>query len=653
MKLLAPLGLLGLIGIIILIIIYIIKPNFQQKNVSSTYIWKLSLKYKKKRIPINNLRNFLLILCQILILSLCAFLLAQPNKVLKEQVSEREVIAIIDSSASMRTQKDDYTRFERAADKVLRLSDEVFSQNGIVSVIVADNNPSYLVTRKTKDEQEEVTSKVKALADRETDSCSFGVSDVEGAIALCEEVLVENPSAKIYFFTDSDYSFVPSSITVENVADKEEWNVAILDARAEKEENYYAFYVDVACYGLSAEIEVEIEVGGANALDKNDSGASYVYKSVVTCPDGKKQTLVFKYLTGEDDVLSQENLTVCPIEDALFSYKKVSIRVNEEDSLEYDNLFYIYGGQKEPIRIQYASLLPNPFVPSTIYVIKSFMAETRDVILDEVKQGEEPASEGYDLYIYEHKMPESLPTDGAVLLMNPMSPSADCGFSVYNDSDGSFDFHGQMVPLNEEMPHETIKGVTADKITISRYIKIISHDPGYEEILSVNGDPVFLVKNEGNKKIAVLSFNIHFSNLGISPEFVMIMKNLINYFMPSVVDGNAFVVNEKIELNTRGEEMYVTGIEEAIVSFPATIELVLPGTYEISQTSYFGKPISETIFARIAEEESNIRATLEVMPDPYGTSSTTDFYLDLLVYFALALVVIEFIEWFLQSREGM
>ena len=46
MTLLTPLGLLGLIGIIVLIIIYIIKPNYQQKFISSTYVWKLSLKYR-------------------------------------------------------------------------------------------------------------------------------------------------------------------------------------------------------------------------------------------------------------------------------------------------------------------------------------------------------------------------------------------------------------------------------------------------------------------------------------------------------------------------------------------------------------------------------------------------------------------------------
>ena len=36
MDLLVPIGLLGLIGLLILLIIYILKPNYQQKFVSST-----------------------------------------------------------------------------------------------------------------------------------------------------------------------------------------------------------------------------------------------------------------------------------------------------------------------------------------------------------------------------------------------------------------------------------------------------------------------------------------------------------------------------------------------------------------------------------------------------------------------------------------
>lgn len=105
MKLLTPLGLLGLLGIAVLILIYVIKPNYQQKTVSSTFVWKLSLKYKKKRVQINKLRNVLLILCQVLVLTACALILAEPNRVVKAETDPSEVIAIIDSSASMRAQK--------------------------------------------------------------------------------------------------------------------------------------------------------------------------------------------------------------------------------------------------------------------------------------------------------------------------------------------------------------------------------------------------------------------------------------------------------------------------------------------------------------------------------------------------------------------
>ena len=70
------------------------------------------------------------------------------------------------------------------------------------------------------------------------------------------------------------------------------------------------------------------------------------------------------------------------------------------------------------------------------------------------------------------------------------------------------------------------------------------------------------------------------------------------------------------------------------------------------QTTYFGKLVTESIYVRIPSSESNIRAVLDGLSDPYGVEDENNFYIDLLMYFALALVVIELIEWFLQTREG-
>ena len=149
MTLLIPLGLLGLLSIAGLILIYIIKPNYQQKYISSTYVWALSLKLKKKRLPVSKLRNLLLILCQILFLVMCALALAQPAILTRAAITEREVIAIIDCSASMRASTDGQTRFQRAVNEVDALSGEVFNAGGYVSICLASSVPSVIAQRAT------------------------------------------------------------------------------------------------------------------------------------------------------------------------------------------------------------------------------------------------------------------------------------------------------------------------------------------------------------------------------------------------------------------------------------------------------------------------------------------------------------------------
>ena len=147
-KLLVPLGLLGLIGILILIIIYIIKPNYQQKFVSSTFVWKLSLKYRKRKVPINKLRNLLIIICQILILALCSFILSQPVDVYRTEDNRKEVVLVIDSSASMRTvDEDGQSRFARAIIAAKAKCTEIFEndddeEGSVVSIVLANDTPS-------------------------------------------------------------------------------------------------------------------------------------------------------------------------------------------------------------------------------------------------------------------------------------------------------------------------------------------------------------------------------------------------------------------------------------------------------------------------------------------------------------------------------
>ena len=288
MSWLTPLGFLGLIGIIVLIIIYIIKSNYQQKFISSTFVWKLSLRYRRKRIPINKLRNILLFLCQILIITACALILAQPIIDLDNSDNKPEKIVIIESSANMMTtithdSGETETRFERAVSQVKELTNETYEDDGLVTVIIAGAKASYIAQRLGSDMGADLQAQLDSLK-----ADNYSVADIDGAMLLAEKVLEENPKGDVILYTGTEY-LNKGNVNVVNVSAEEEWNAAILDARATIEENLYVFTVDLMCYNQSDRVVVNCIISGVNG-DENEQLEMF---SVQTPLENKKVSVRF------------------------------------------------------------------------------------------------------------------------------------------------------------------------------------------------------------------------------------------------------------------------------------------------------------------------------------------------------------------------
>ena len=665
MTLLTPLGLLGLLGIVALIIIYIIKPNYQQKLISSTYVWKLSLKYRKKRIPINKLRNFLIILCQILILTSAAMILARPVEVLKHKAENREIIAIIDSSASMRAVSGGETRFERAIGLISELSDEVMTNSGTVSVILADENPQFLMERYGESSRKTLLNELSLLV--EDDVCSYGVSNVENAIMLCEDILEDNPDAEVHLFTDKEYSYVPEKngvklVNVVNVSEEGEYNVAILDAYSVYEDNFYTFYVDVASYGKDTPVTINVSITGANS-DGEFQGTEKEYVHSVQLSRDRTKRIVFinKDLYQEIDS-DQSDVEYYPLEydERVFSYKEVYIYIVEDDSFQGDNDFLIYGGSKEIVKVMYKSPEPNQFFPAVMQNLRSIYKDKWDFWITEIKVGtEEPDQgyEGYDFYFFEHEMPKKMPTDGIVFLCDPdpnyAAPPRGADFRV----EAQYHWGGSSVYLQaEDEDHPLLNFINAESISISMYNRITYGSSYTPLLLTPDGKPVLAVCDESDAKVVVMGFSIHYSNLAINEAISVLMYNVFEYFMPATVTSNAFEVNEEIFFNARGQELYLSNeySEDEIVfeEFPASYKVTTPGTYLLSQTTFAGKLINEKIFVKIPASESNIWATEDALGNPYKEIEPEDYYNDLMIFIAAAMVAILFIEWWLQNREN-
>ncbi len=686
MSLLIPLGLLALLSIAVLIAIYLIKPNYQQKSVSSTFVWELSLKYKKKRIPINRLRNLLLILCQILILTAGAMIIAKPVHFTKIKTDNPEVIAIIDSSASMRTESEGETRYMRAVKGALRLSDDIFKRDGIFSAITADHAPSFVeytpeedaaiftVKRVEKDNASNVQDALNALIDGDGNTCPYGISDVSGAIKLCSEVISENPDAVVYLYTDAEYAYVPPGVELVNVANDGEWNAAILSAEAELEDNYYAFFVDVASYGKDIALDVTMSVYGANATSRNPDGYTFTYVMNVGCNGGKPQRLIFRNESGEHgDDENAENTYVYPITDTerVASYKYIYIQIDAKDNFSDDDEFFIYGGEKEAIKVLYASFIDgesgiNIFFTGQLSVLRDKLRNSWNIQITEVRDnlirvdeqgkvyiGRDKTPVSFDYYIFEHTMPANLPSDGVVFLVDPDKLPTSSGLRV--DSETTLGTTGE-VYLSEDETHPITANLAPEKVFVTKYRNISVLDPNYKTLFTYNGAPLLMIKETQDSKVVVMSFSVHFSNIARRYDFSLLLTNMFRYFFPPTVNANAFEVNENIALNSRGDNLTVSfgNWKEEFKEFPATLTVTKKGTYTLTQKP-FGReePVVESIYVTIPVDECNINKKKDAVEDPRSKQANDNYYDDLLLYFAIALVSLLFIEWLLQARETM
>lgn len=649
MTLLVPLGLLGLLGILALIIIYIIRPNYQVKHVASTYIWKLSLKYRRKRLPTSPIRNILIFLCQFLILTLIAAILAMPVIAQEREIIQNEVIVIIDSSASMYAGNNGNTRFLRAVDGAEELARSVFARGGYVSVILADDDPEYIAQRMTSSNAAFLYNELSELTSKEY-ACYFGASDIDGAMSLCEEVLSINSSAQIHLFTDTKYDYVPDKVTVEwdTVVGEfaaEEWNAAILDAYVERVDNFYALTVEVAYYGNdNLQLEVNVEVAGANSLDQYDAGESISLKQSVFCEPGVVKKVIFREQPG-DGAENTEYYTLGATE-RFTTYKDIHITVDQDDCFKIDNTFDIYGGQKDVLRIQYASSLPNPFFTGALDVFTNRLSSKFNVQFVDVPSGRQPATSGFDFYIFEHTMPDSMPTDGVVFLVDPDKGPSGSGIFV-NDY---YTFQDD-VALTQGAAHPLTQYINADNILLQQYCRM-TIDPSYEVLLTCDGNPVYFAQKNENFQVAVLGLNLHYSYLPVRPEFYIMLYNMFEYFFPSTVEKNAFSVGEKVALNSRGPELTVFGYG-TFAEFPASVSFDLPGTYTVTTTSYFNSERTDVnLFIKIPAEESNVTNTADSLTAPYRDEEKSIEYDDLLIYLAAAMVLLLFVEWLLHWRES-
>ena len=147
-----------------------------------------------------------------------------------------------------------------------------------------------------------------------------------------------------------------------------------------------------------------------------------------------------------------------------------------------------------------------------------------DVTLTRSSAREATAAGGYSMYVFEGDIPEELPEGAPLILIN---------------------FHGAK---------ESPTGITAAESSLARALTANMPLDGLQvrayraadkgtPILMAGGDTVLSVYEENGRRVALMGFDPHESNLPAKMDFPVLIGNLLNWLMPEDSAEQAAIQN--------------------------------------------------------------------------------------------------------------
>lgn len=189
----------------LLVALYFLKLKRQEMVISSTYLWKRSLEDLHVNSPFQRLRRSLLFLLQLLILC-CLIAAAWEPRVASVEAGGRNLIVLIDNSASMNARENDGTRLEIARRQALELIDKLGPGDRMALLSFASGTT---MLQPLTSDQTLLESKVNSL-----ESTSLP-TDLRQALVVANSLAETLSSAEIHVVGDGcygDLSTVPDEI---------------------------------------------------------------------------------------------------------------------------------------------------------------------------------------------------------------------------------------------------------------------------------------------------------------------------------------------------------------------------------------------------------------------------------------------------------
>lgn len=488
MQFLTPLALLGGLLAIPIILLYMLRLRRREVVISSTFLWQQVVRDHEANTPWQRLRRNLLLLLQLLILAALVIALARPF-ITVPAVGAGQIVLLLDASASMNaTDVEGGTRFDAAKSEALNVVNTLGVGNAMTVIRVADV-PEVIAP---------------ATSDR---------------IVLAAAINGAQPSQ-----ASADW---PGALTlaIGGAPNTEDFSVVIISDG-----------------GLGDPALLPEIPGEVSYIPVGQSGENVAITALATRARAGQRPQLFTQITnyGTQDAETVFSLTV---DGELFTSSFYNVPAGESISLVSEQLPSGFGLIEASLTVPTTSTVPD-YLPADnrAWAVASDTSDRRvllmtpgNLFVEQVLRSL-PGSEGFkgslergiprqafDLYVLDRWLPQTLPP-GDLLIINP--PTSTSLFSVGPEINPPV---GASFQVASSDPRAQF--LEFNNVSIIRFNQISNVDWA-TPLVSSDGWPLVLAGEIDGRQVAIISFDIHNSDLPLQIAWPVLMANLLEWFSP-------------------------------------------------------------------------------------------------------------------------
>ena len=472
-----------------IVMLYILKLRRRREPVSTLLFWEQIFREKQTTSLFQKLKHLLSLLLQLLFLALLVLALARPQFAFMTK-SARQIILIIDHSASMNALDGTLSRLESAKQEALRMVDNL---RFIDEMMVVSCHTQPIIHSPFTNHQKSLRGAIESIGPTDVKT------DLQPALAVAHSVAQTKPNPEIIVL--SDFHQIPDTL----LAQREGPDAQLSDAKVRL---------------LSVNLGEEGNVGITQFRVRKSLVNAFDYQTLLTVVNAsveEKSLNVELYLN--DALLDVRPYTLAPGESKSELFTNFTMEggrlkavLDVEDALSTDNVAYAALPKREQIPVLLVTP-DNPFLENALAV-----DEKLDLTVVAPDQYD-PGARGYDVTIFDRYNPPTL-GDGNYMFIYP--PKAGAIWQIGESLETP-------IITEWERDHPILRHVHLDNVQITEAYQV--QVPATANVLVRSfEDPLLIVEESQNRRIVFVATDTLKSDLPLRIAFPLIIANTIQWF---------------------------------------------------------------------------------------------------------------------------